>query len=80
MAPVIGPTSSMPTGSIATLPSVRNEPTRDRRSCDTSRVIVVSRSVPEMEMTVFFGQASCAPMAAGKPKPMVPAPPEESQW
>ena len=34
----------------------------------------------EIEITVLSGQASCAPMAAGKPKPMVPAPPEESQW
>ena len=30
---------------------------------------------PSTSMTVLFGAASLQPMAAGRPKPMVPAPP-----
>jgi len=32
---------------------------------------------PAMSKTRLSGLAICAPMAAGKPKPMVPSPPEE---
>ena len=32
---------------------------------------------PAMQTTVASGFATAAPMAAGKPKPMVPSPPEE---
>src|SRR3989304_6355084 len=31
---------------------------------------------PAMQITVLSGLATCAPMAAGKPKPIVPRPPE----
>ena len=34
---------------------------------------------PTMAHTDRSGQPSLAPMAAGKPKPMVPAPPDDSQ-
>ena len=32
---------------------------------------------PAMQTTVASGRATAAPMAAGKPKPMVPRPPED---
>jgi len=39
-------------------------------------MFIWSEPSPAMPMTVFFGKAICAPMAAGKPKPIVPSPPE----
>ena len=37
--------------------------------------VMSSEPSPSMSMTVLFGEASFAPMAAGRPKPIVPAPP-----
>ena len=31
---------------------------------------------PQIDQTVSFGAATCAPMAAGTSKPIVPSPPE----
>ncbi len=45
----------------------------------SSQRVIWNPPSPENEMTVRSGHAKAAPMAAGNPKPMVPAPPELSQ-
>mmetsp|Transcript_43047 Transcript_43047/g.94275 ORF Transcript_43047/g.94275 Transcript_43047/m.94275 type:complete len:232 (+) Transcript_43047:877-1572(+) len=38
--------------------------------------VMLKEESPSTSSTVFSGQATCAPMAAGRPKPMVPSEPE----
>ncbi|MNT25318.1 hypothetical protein D3C71_2194950 [compost metagenome] len=45
---------------------------------DSSWMFIWIEPSPVMQATCAFGLASCAPMAAGRPKPMVPKPPEFS--
>mmetsp|Transcript_14509 Transcript_14509/g.31428 ORF Transcript_14509/g.31428 Transcript_14509/m.31428 type:complete len:232 (-) Transcript_14509:996-1691(-) len=40
--------------------------------------VMLNDESPSMSSTVRSGQAICAPMAAGRPKPMVPSEPEET--
>ena len=35
---------------------------------------------PAMQTTSWSGQPTAAPIAAGRPKPIVPSPPELIQW
>ena len=46
------PAMAKPMGWATWLPSARNDPTRERRSGVTCRVMVVSSRLPEMMMTV----------------------------
>ena len=42
-----------------------------------SLMVIWKPPSPTMAITVSFGRPNCAPIAAGNPKPIVPAPPEE---
>ncbi len=42
----------------------------------SSVIVMLKLWSPSMSMTVASGRATCAPTAAGRPKPIVPRPPE----
>ena len=50
-----------------------------RAAVASSHIVIWKPPSPTMAQTFLSGLANCAPMAAGTPKPMVPAPPEDIQ-
>ena len=46
----------------------------------SSWIVIWKLPSPPMSMTCLSGRPICAPMAAGRPKPIVPRPPEVMSW
>ena len=47
---------------------------------DISWMFIMIDASPAMSTTSASGWAICTPIAAGRPYPMVPSPPDVSQW
>ena len=65
MPAMIPPVAANPMGWATWLPRARNDPTRERRSGVTCRVMVVSSRLPEMMMTEPPTHAHAAMTATG---------------